>query len=578
MAPKKGRSQKFSELQEKAVKDYDPEADVPAGGSDDDSNSDGDSDGLTGTEHYVSVGKSKLRQADVDNLGPQYRGKRVSRSALDESEEDSAQESDEEDAESEGDDSSAEEFADPDTADLEADHIDDDEEIDSDEALGDSDEEKFAKFTFRGSSKPRVESVRRSKRPIAADFLSGSEEDEEDAGSAESDLGEGSGDSGDEDDELESDEVSGPSDASEDEDDDEDDEDEEGDEDDSEGESDEESNAKNADLSAQLRKMMGQDGAQNGGAQSQANIASLDKGRAVRQQRRSFDSLLNIRIRLQKALVAVNSMSTLPENESTEDQPYQAAEEAALKLWSTIDTFRRSLTPGLSTTAAGQKRKRDVDADTSLQDLWEDMGAVEARAASYRKKVLEKWSSKTKSTTAVTSKRQLGTTTVESLTSVLEDQLVNPDRLVKRTRVPRSCAPIQSSKKVQEDENIYDDADFYQLLLKELVDQRTLDGSAAGAGGSVPTVKWAAVKEARTRKVVDRRASKGRKLRFTVHEKLQNFMAPEDRRTWEQDAIDRFFGTLFGQKMELREDVDGASEDEDMGGVDVDGPGLRLFG
>ncbi|KAH8837438.1 hypothetical protein MCOR27_004686 [Pyricularia oryzae] len=571
MAPKKGRSQKFAELQEKAVKDYDPEADAPAGDSDEDSNSDGDSDGLAGTEHYVSVGKSKLRQADVDNLGPQYRGKRVSRSALDESDDDSAEESDEEDAESQGDDSSAEEFADPDTADLEADHIDADEEIDSDAALGASDEEKFAKFTFRGSSKPRVGSARRSKRPIAADFLSGSEEDEEDAGSAESDLGEGSEDSGDENDELESDEVSGPSDASEDDEDDE----EEGDEDDSEGESDEESNAKNADLSAQLRKMMGQDGAQNGGTQSQAG---LDKGRAVRQQRRSFDSLLNIRIRLQKALVAVNSMSTLSENESTEGQPYQAAEEAALKLWSTIDTFRRSLTPGLSATAAGQKRKRDIDMDTPLQDLWEDMGVVEARAASYRKKVLEKWSSKTKSTTAVTSKRQLGTTTVESLTSVLEDQLVNPDRLVKRTRVPRSCAPIQSSKKVQEDENIYDDADFYQLLLKELVDQRTLDGSGGGAGGSVPTVKWAAVKEARTRKVVDRRASKGRKLRFTVHEKLQNFMAPEDRRTWEQDAIDRFFGTLFGQKMELREDADGASEDEDMGGVDVDGPGLRLFG
>ncbi|TLS28834.1 hypothetical protein PpBr36_00308 [Pyricularia pennisetigena] len=575
MAPKKGRSQKFSELQEKAVKDYDPEADVPVDDSDDDSNSGGDSDGLAGTEHYVSVGKSKLRQADVDNLGPQYRGKRVSRSALDESDEDSAEESDEDDSESEGDDS-AEEFADPDTADLEADHIDDDEEIDSDEALGASDEEKFAKFTFRGSSKPRVESTRRSKRPIAADFLSDSEEDEDDAGSAESDLGEGSGGSGDEDNGLESDEVSGSIEASEDEDDDDDEDDEEEDENGSEGERDEESSGKNADLSAQLRKMMGQDGSQNTGTQSQA--AGLDKGRAVRQQRRSFDSLLNIRIRLQKALVAVNSMSALPENEFTEGQPYQAAEEAALKLWSTIDTFRRSLTPGLSTTSAGQKRKRDVDTDTPLQDLWEDMGVVEARAASYRKKVLEKWSSKTKSTTAVTAKRQLGTTTVDSLTAILEDQLVNPDRLVKRTRVPRSCAPIQSSKKLQEDENIYDDADFYQLLLKELVDQRTLDGSAGGAGGSVPTVKWAAVKEARTRKVVDRRASKGRKLRFTVHEKLQNFMAPEDRRTWEQDAIDRFFGTLFGQKMELREDVDGASEDEDMGGVDVDGPGLRLFG
>jgi protein AATF/BFR2 len=50
-------------------------------------------------------------------------------------------------------------------------------------------------------------------------------------------------------------------------------------------------------------------------------------------------------------------------------------------------------------------------------------------------------------------------------------------------------------------------------------------------------------------------------------------MAPEDRRGWEQSAIDRFFGTLFGQKMALNEE----SSDEEMGGVTVEDEGLRLF-
>jgi protein AATF/BFR2 len=67
------------------------------------------------------------------------------------------------------------------------------------------------------------------------------------------------------------------------------------------------------------------------------------------------------------------------------------------------------------------------------------------------------------------------------------------------------------------------------------------------------------VKEAKTRKNVDTKASKGRKMRFTVHEKLQNFMAPEDKGSWEPDAIDRFFGTLLGQKMILGEEE--ASDD-----------------
>jgi protein AATF/BFR2 len=50
-------------------------------------------------------------------------------------------------------------------------------------------------------------------------------------------------------------------------------------------------------------------------------------------------------------------------------------------------------------------------------------------------------------------------------------------------------------------------------------------------------------------------------------------MAPEDRRNWEQSAIDRFFGTLFGQKMVLDEE----SSDEEMGGISLEDGGLRLF-
>jgi protein AATF/BFR2 len=122
------------------------------------------------------------------------------------------------------------------------------------------------------------------------------------------------------------------------------------------------------------------------------------------------------------------------------------------------------------------------------------------------------------------------------------------------------------------DGGIYDDADFYQLLLKELVDQRTADTSSVG--GQAATVRYAAVKEAKNKKHVDTKASKGRKLRFNVHEKLQNYMAPEDCRSWEQHAIDRFFGTLFGQKLVLNEDE---GSDDEMLGVTAEEAGLRLF-
>lgn len=126
-----------------------------------------------------------------------------------------------------------------------------------------------------------------------------------------------------------------------------------------------------------------------------------------------------------------------------------------------------------------------------------------------------------------------------------------------------------------EDPNIYDDGNFYQLLLKELVDQRRVESLTAPSGAGDMGKTWVAVKEAKTKKNVDTKASKGRKMRFTVHEKLQNFMAPEDRTQWEPERIDRFFGTLLGQKMTLGED-EVESEEED-GVVDAEEQGLMLF-
>ena len=54
-----------------------------------------------------------------------------------------------------------------------------------------------------------------------------------------------------------------------------------------------------------------------------------------------------------------------------------------------------------------------------------------------------------------------------------------------------------------------------------------------------------------------------------LFQSMQNFMAPEDRGSWEQDAIDRFFGTLLGRKMSLGEE-DGDSE-EDISDEDDEG-------
>lgn len=488
----------------------------------------------------MTVGHSKLREKEGLSLGKQYSGSRVSRHALEQSSDD---EDEEEEEEEDDDDNDNAEYDDPETANLEADTAEaSDSEISSDNALAESDDERLDAFVFRGSSKPKKP---KNKRATETDFMPASE-DEEDSDKAENEEDEDEDEDEDMDDGLDALLNGGASD--------EEDEDEDEDEDEEDEDEDEESGKHTAKPSLD----------------ASSNQTEVQKGIAIQQQRKIYDGLLNMRIRLQKAIVAANTFTTLDSDSNFEAEAYEAAEEAAIKLLNTISDLRENLAPP---TAAGSKRKRELDIDLSNQQIWEQIQGDDKRSIKFRQDRLDKWSRKVQSVTVAAPASRLGAKP-KTLISALQDQLANPDgRLVKRTRVPRSCAPVQASKKMTESDDIYDDADFYQLLLKELVDQRTVE-SAAEQSSAVASVMLTANKEARTRKVVDRKASKGRKLRFTVHEKLQNFMAPEDRRVWEQGAIDRFFGTLFGQKLELNEEE---SEDDEMEALYKQDEGLRLF-
>ena len=83
---------------------------------------------------------------------------------------------------------------------------------------------------------------------------------------------------------------------------------------------------------------------------------------------------------------------------------------------------------------------------------------------------------------------------------------------------------------------LYDDADFYEQVLKEFLE--SAGGGVAGAA--------AATKPPKRRKVVDRRASKGRKLRYHIQQPLVNFCAPVELEVpaW----AEKVFGQLFASK------------------------------
>uniref|UniRef100_A0A1B0GQ47 Apoptosis-antagonizing transcription factor C-terminal domain-containing protein n=1 Tax=Phlebotomus papatasi TaxID=29031 RepID=A0A1B0GQ47_PHLPP len=49
-----------------------------------------------------------------------------------------------------------------------------------------------------------------------------------------------------------------------------------------------------------------------------------------------------------------------------------------------------------------------------------------------------------------------------------------------------------------------------------------------------------------TKKIVDTKASKGRRIRYVVHKKMVNFMAPNPYSSWTDEAKDELFSSIFG--------------------------------
>ena len=341
---------------------------------------------------------------------------------------------------------------------------------------------------------------------------------------------------------------------------------------------------------AALRAMMASEQKSVIESLSAATRADAAKGAAVKQQQKGFDALLNTRIRLQKALVATNSLEAKDDPATilsqTDRAVIEAAETAALSLLEKLMSLRESFSS--RATSASKKRPFSATTSTTTSDIHAALSTSEEDSLRDHRATLDKWARKTHATTSLSTRNKFSQSVTPSLTSVLDTQLssTNLNRLVKRTQIPRSCAPVQAVKGL-EDPLVYDDADWYALLLRDLVDTKMSSSSVSSNAPSRirngvvdPTTALAGLRrETKThRQGVDTKASKGRKMRYTVHEKLQNFMAPQDLGTWSERQTDELFGGLLGRRVRdgLGENIRSRREPEDLE-ADAETEGLKLF-
>ncbi|KOS44192.1 hypothetical protein ACN38_g4923 [Penicillium nordicum] len=345
----------------------------------------------------------------------------------------------------------------------------------------------------------------------------------------------------------------------------------------------------------EIRKLMATDQKTIAATLSSATKADATKGKAVKQQRTTFDALLNARMKLQSGLTSINGIAAVldsknevdaedamnDEEEAVDEEAIKSAESAALALWSTLEGLRTALADATAKEGS-KKRKRPSPASptTSSASLWERMSELESESISHRRSILDKWSSKVRGTSASLPNARgklLGSTSgrQQTITAVLDAQVATEigERSNKRSRT-------------DEQEPLYDDGAFYQSLLRDLVEQRMSSADSMTNGfdnlhqlpSRLPIHPITGMRNDKVKRDIDTRASKGRKMKYNVHEKLQNFMAPDDRGSWSTRARDEFFASLLGKTASglLGEGDEGASDEEEED-VDREEGGLRLF-
>ncbi|XP_002132406.2 protein Aatf [Drosophila pseudoobscura] len=283
--------------------------------------------------------------------------------------------------------------------------------------------------------------------------------------------------------------------------------------------------------------------------------AEIQKGLCVQNQLRIWERLLELRINTQKVTSKANQLPP-PETLKTvgsENEELQSvlseARERSSKLLQQLLALQSALIQQNSETRISVKRKTVSSEDTEpplkvfanfLQSNFENMSG-------YRNEVLLKWDDRTKLLTPGAGLKRKSLQEDYDIIKKIDSALANREALVEKSQTLKSN--IQPEKQQQENEppqrqaHVYDDSDFYHQQLRELIEYK----ASTSSNMSEITKQFVELQKLRQKmkKKVDTRASKGRKLRYVVHNKLTNFMAPNEASEWTESSKSELYKSLF---------------------------------
>ncbi|XP_024007629.1 protein bfr2 isoform X2 [Eutrema salsugineum] len=265
------------------------------------------------------------------------------------------------------------------------------------------------------------------------------------------------------------------------------------------------------------------------------------KGQAVKNQKALWDKTLEFRFLLQKAFSSSNRLPQEPVKSSfcSEDENVSTAyAELITSSKKTLDSLlelqealfeKNPLIDEQSDATIRRSESNQSDGEDS--DEWDRLSDMQRRMSVFRNKAVDKWQRRTQVTTGAAAIKGKLHAFNQNVSEQVASYMRDPSRMIKQMQQSRSTVavfgtvpgetmvPNQEEKELEGDPELVEDAEFYQQLLKEFFE--TIDPASSEAA-------FYAMKKFQTkkRKVVDRRASKSRKIRYNVHEKIVNFMAP----------------------------------------------------
>lgn len=334
------------------------------------------------------------------------------------------------------------------------------------------------------------------------------------------------------------------------------------------------------------------------------------KGYAVLQQQKQFDALIDLRLKIQKALTTSNLLpidqDTFQNADVATKKSSSNIKEATEKCFDLLDSILKLRSQLYTKDNVVSDKFEVLPAKRNLADYVDATVKYDSVLNTYRGSVLTKWLAKIQNSSGSNAMnagkfKVLNQSAEQQVTSNLYDM----DRLLKRTKLNRrQIKPLgheynekrkeseqleetkdedeieddsikqSRSLNLQESELIFDDEDFYRVLLNDLVDKKIQ--SSDPTSGLQFALKGAA--STKLKKNVDNKASKGRKLRYHVQEKIANFDSPRPWLKWNDSQVDEFFASLLGQKISMKEassDEEDEGDDEEVVEADT---GIQLFG